>query len=160
MNPAAEAWPVTAAIVGIGREMRSATKDRSFESMMLFSTSLILVSSMSSSLLVEIRLRCTIVLKMMPYLHCNPILMRTDCKLVKYLQVMGAPRRGAYSFQGAGRTSGAGTSSPPENGTSLPPRTGASLPPRTLCLMEREPPCLLEPLDKLILLKKCILILA
>ncbi|XP_013677546.2 uncharacterized protein LOC106382126 isoform X2 [Brassica napus] len=56
MNPAAEAWPVTAAIVGIGREMRSATKDRSFESMMLFSTSLILVSSMSSSLLVEIRL--------------------------------------------------------------------------------------------------------
>ncbi|KAF3517943.1 hypothetical protein DY000_02059661 [Brassica cretica] len=28
-------------------------------------------------------------------------------------------------------TSGAGTSSPPENGTSLPPRTGASLPPRT-----------------------------
>ncbi|XP_013588700.1 uncharacterized protein LOC106389839 isoform X3 [Brassica napus] len=79
MNPAAEAWPVTAAIVGIGREMRSATKDRSFESMMLFSTSLILVSSMSSSLLVEIRLRCTIVLKMMPYLHCNPILMRTDC---------------------------------------------------------------------------------
>ncbi|KAG2272141.1 hypothetical protein Bca52824_066696 [Brassica carinata] len=25
-------------------------------------------------------LRCTIVLKMMPYLHCNPILMRTDCK--------------------------------------------------------------------------------
>ncbi|XP_013588697.1 PREDICTED: uncharacterized protein LOC106296978 isoform X1 [Brassica oleracea var. oleracea] len=135
MNPAAEAWPVTAAIVGIGREMRSATKDRSFESMMLFSTSLILVSSMSSSLLVEIR-------------------------LVKYLQVMGAPRRGAYSFQGAGRTSGAGTSSPPENGTSLPPRTGASLPPRTLCLMELEPPCLLEPLDKLILLKKCILILA
>uniref|UniRef100_A0A0D3CQZ9 Uncharacterized protein n=1 Tax=Brassica oleracea var. oleracea TaxID=109376 RepID=A0A0D3CQZ9_BRAOL len=75
-------------------------------------------------------------------------------------KVMGAPRRGAYSFQGAGRTSGAGTSSPPENGTSLPPRTGASLPPRTLCLMELEPPCLLEPLDKLILLKKCILILA
>ncbi|CAN6886458.1 unnamed protein product, partial [Brassica oleracea] len=105
MNPGAEAWPVTAAIVGIGREMRSATKDRSFENlcMMLFSTSLILVSSMSSSLLVEIR-------------------------LVKYLHVMGAPRRGAYSFQGAGRTSGAGTSSPPENGTSLPPRTGASLP--------------------------------
>ncbi|KAL0663511.1 hypothetical protein Bca4012_100348 [Brassica carinata] len=172
MNPAAEAWPVTAAIVGIGREMRSATKDRSFESMMLFSTSLILVSSMSSSLLVEIRLRCTIVLKMMPYLHCNPILMRTDCKFqqeelttllqlyVVSLLVMGAPRRGAYSFQGAGRTSGAGTSSPPENGTSLPPRTGASLPPRTLCLMELEPPCLLEPLDKLILLKKCILILA
>ncbi|KAL0817145.1 hypothetical protein Bca101_073589 [Brassica carinata] len=184
MNPAAEAWPVTAAIVGIGREMRSATKDRSFESMMLFSTSLILVSSMSSSLLVEIRLksshfivlglfrlRCTIVLKMMPYLHCNPILMRTDCKfqqeeLTTLLQrthlfsVMGAPRRGAYSFQGAGRTSGAGTSSPPENGTSLPPRTGASLPPRTLCLMELEPPCLLDPLDKLILLKKCILILA
>uniref|UniRef100_A0A0D3CVZ8 Uncharacterized protein n=1 Tax=Brassica oleracea var. oleracea TaxID=109376 RepID=A0A0D3CVZ8_BRAOL len=159
MNPAAEAWPVTAAIVGIGREMRSATKDRSFESMMLFSTSLILVSSMSSSLLVEIRLRCTIVLKMMPYLHCNPILMRTDFYVVSLL-VMGAPRRGAYSFQGAGRTSGAGTSSPPENGTSLPPRTGASLPPRTLCLMELEPPCLLEPLDKLILLKKCILILA
>ena len=57
MNPAAEAWPVTAAIVGIGREMSSATKDRNFESMMLFSTSLILVSSMSSSLLVEIRLK-------------------------------------------------------------------------------------------------------
>ncbi|KAF3518570.1 hypothetical protein DY000_02062224 [Brassica cretica] len=71
---------------------------------------------------------------------------------------MGAPRRGAYSFQGADRTSGAGTSLPPgatgqansfeevyshtslvelknapgrRNVPHLHPRTGASLPPRT-----------------------------
>ena len=33
MKPAAEAWPETAAMVGIGREMRSATRDCSLEFM-------------------------------------------------------------------------------------------------------------------------------
>ena len=31
MKPAAEAWPETAAIVGIGKEMRSATRDWNLE---------------------------------------------------------------------------------------------------------------------------------
>lgn len=35
MQPAAEAWPVTAAIVGIGSEIRSVTTDRSLEDISL-----------------------------------------------------------------------------------------------------------------------------